>query len=258
MMRESLTKHLRAVSRIVALCLTTACLYLLWLGVAPFVLFSSNASRSWRSTIFRAWARAVARIAGMRTSVRGVAPRGAFFLVSNHLSYMDIVVLAARLDCVFVAKSEVASWPVIGLLCRSVNTIFVNRRNRRSIPRVLKSVEHALASGSGVVLFAEGTSTRGQTVAPFRPSLLEIAARERSRVHFAALSYRTPPAEAPAHESVCWWGDMTFPAHLYGLFKLPCFDVSLTFGDEPILEDDRKVLAKRLWTAVSARFVPVV
>jgi 1-acyl-sn-glycerol-3-phosphate acyltransferase len=258
MMGESLTKHLRAASRVVALCVTTACLYLFWLGVAPFVLSSSNASRRWRSFIFRTWARAVARIARMRTSVRGLAPSGAFFLVSNHLSYMDIVVLAAQLDCVFVAKSDVAGWPVIGILCRSMNTIFVNRRNRRSIPVTLKSVERALASGSGVVLFAEGTSTRGAAVAPFRPSLLELAAAKRIKVHYASLSYRTPQREAPAHESVCWWGEMTFPSHLYGLFKLPRFDVSVVFGDEPIHEGDRKVLAKRLWTAVSAEFVPVV
>jgi 1-acyl-sn-glycerol-3-phosphate acyltransferase len=258
MMKATLIKHLRAVSRVAALCALTACLYLLWLGVAPFVSLSSNASRRWRAFIFRAWARAVVRVACMKVNVRGVAPRGPFFLVSNHLSYMDVVVLAAHLDCVFVAKSEVARWPVIGFLCRSMNTIFVNRGNHRTIPVALKAIERALAKGSGVVLFAEGTSTRGVTVAPFRPSLLELAARERREVHFASLSYRTPAWEAPAHERVCWWGDMTFLKHLYGMFSLPSFDADLNFGGRTIIADDRKVLARELWTAVKAEFVPVV
>jgi 1-acyl-sn-glycerol-3-phosphate acyltransferase len=257
-MRMSLAKHLRACARGFALCSVTACLYCVWLAVGVVVSFSPGASRRWRGFVFRAWARAGARVAGMRINLRGVPPRGAFFLVANHLSYMDVVALASRLDCVFVAKSEVARWPVVGPLCRAVGTVFVDRRNRRSLPVVLDSVGRALAAGSGVVLFAEGTSTSGAGVAPFRPSLLELAARERIPVHYVSLSYRTPAGEAPASEAVCWWGDMTFPDHLYGLFQLPGFGVSLTFGEQPILEGDRKALARRLWSAVNAQFIPVV
>jgi 1-acyl-sn-glycerol-3-phosphate acyltransferase len=139
-----------------------------------------------------------------------------------------------------------------------VNTIFVNRRNRRSLPRVLDAVARALDEGTGVVLFAEGTSTCGANVAPFKSSLLELATQRRASVHFASLSYRTPPDEAHASESVCWWGDMTFLRHLYELFMLPGFDVSLAFGEQPICDDDRKALARRLWSAVNAQFIPVV
>jgi 1-acyl-sn-glycerol-3-phosphate acyltransferase len=171
---------------------------------------------------------------------------------------MDVVALASRLDCVFVAKSEVAGWPFVGALCRSVNTIFVNRRNRRSLPAVLDAVGRALDGGSGVVLFAEGTSTSGANVAPFKSSLLELATQRRAPVHFASLSYRTPPNEAHASEAVCWWDDMTFLRHLYALFMLPRFDVSLTFGEQPIRDGDRKALARRLWSAVNAQFIPVV
>ncbi len=133
-MTESLIKHQRAASRLIALCCVTAGLYFSWLAVAPLALPWPDASRRWRALIFRAWARAVCRIAGMRVGVRGVPPRGAFLLVSNHLGYMDVVALASVSDCVFVAKSEVAGWPVLGHLCRSVNTIFVNRRRRRRPP----------------------------------------------------------------------------------------------------------------------------
>src|SRR5689334_14992380 len=127
-MRTSLAKHLRAYVRVFALCVLTACVYLAWLVVGVAVSFSLTRSREWRSRFFCAWARAVALVVGMRVKVRGVAPTGPFLLVSNHLSYVDVVALASRLECVFVAKSEVARWPVVGRLCRSVNTIFVNRR----------------------------------------------------------------------------------------------------------------------------------
>src|ERR1051326_3547125 len=113
----TLTRHLRAVSRVSALCLITACVYLLRLAGGAVVFPSATASRKWRSAVLRAWARAVARVAGMRISSQGMPPRGPFFLVSNHLSYMDVVAIASRLDCVFVAKSEVAAWPVVGGLC---------------------------------------------------------------------------------------------------------------------------------------------
>ncbi|MGH9940848.1 MAG: lysophospholipid acyltransferase family protein [Pyrinomonadaceae bacterium] len=250
-------KHFRAIVRVVALCLATVGLYSLWLAGTPFVLLTADASRRWRGFNFRAWARAVARVAGMKIELLGVPPRGSFFLVSNHLGYMDIVALAACLDCVFVAKSEVARWPVIGFLCRSMNTVFIDRRRCRHLPTALARISRTLAAGSGVVLFAEGTSTSGANVAPFKPSLLELAARERMPVHYASLSYRTPRGEAPAHQSVCWWGDMTFLKHLFGLFQLSGFEAQLSFGAQPIEEEDRKLLAKKLWAAVNAQFVPV-
>lgn len=257
-MRTSLAKHLRASERVFALCVVTACVYLAWTVVGAAVSFSPTRSRGWRGRFFRAWARAAAHVVGMRVNVRGVAPTGAFLLVSNHLSYVDVVALASRLECVFVAKSEVARWPVVGRLCRSVNTIFVNRRNRRSLPSVLDAVGRTLGEGSGVAIFAEGTSTSGARVAPFRSSLLEHAARGRVPVHFASISYATPPTEKHASEAVCWWGDMTFVKHFYGLLMLPHFDASLAFGGRPVWADDRKVLAGRLWLGVNAQFVPVV
>lgn len=258
MREDSFMKHLRAIIRIIALCSATAGIYLFWVTGLPIVSVSVRASRRWRHLNFRAWAQTVAFIAGMKINLKGAPPEGPFLLVSNHLSYMDIVALAARLHCIFIAKSEVARWPVIGFLCRSMNTIFINRRRHRNIPVVLALIERSIARGSGVVLFAEGTSTSGMSVAPFKPSLLELAAQKRIPVHYASLSYRTPPGEAPAHQSVCWWGGMTFLKHLYGVFQLPGVEANLVFGEQPISAEDRKVLAQKLWSAVNAQFIPVV
>ena len=247
----------RAAARLFALCLLTAALYAVWVLSTVPLYVSQRARARWRGLLFRLWGHAVAAVLGMRLDARGVAPRPPFLLVVNHLGYADVVALAASCECVFVAKKEVESWPVVGRLCRSMRTIFVDRRSRRDIPRVLSQIEAALDVGTGVVLFAEGTSTRGAAVLPFKTPLLEAATRRGLPVHYASLSYRTPTGEAPADSSVCWWGDMTFPKHFFGLLKLKHFSADLAFGEEAIRDDDRKSLAAKLRAAVSARFVPV-
>ena len=255
-MRRAL-RTLRAAARLAALCLTTAALYAVWAAGAALPFTPARARVRWRGLIFHAWARAAAVVLGMRLGVSGSAPRPPFLLVANHLSYVDVVALAARCECVFVAKKEVASWPLVGRLSSRIGTVFIDRRLRRDIPRALSLVESALDEGAGVVLFAEGTSTRGRRVLPFKSPLLEAAARRGLPVQYASLSYSTPRGEAGADRSVCWWGDMTFPRHFFELLKLRSFRADLAFGEEGIREGDRKELAVKLWAAVSARFVPV-
>lgn len=247
----------RALVRLSALCLLTAALYAVWVVGLTLTFVSKRTRERRRGLLFRLWGRSAARCIAMKLDARGVAPRPPFLLVVNHLGYADVVALAASCECVFVAKKEVESWPVVGWLCQSMGTIFIDRRLRRDLPRALSMIESALDEGTGVVLFAEGTSTRGAGVRPFKSPLLEAAARRGLPVHYASLSYRTPPGEPRADNSVCWWGDMTFSKHFFGLLKLKSFHADLVFGEEAIVEDDRKALAVRLWTAVSARFVPV-
>jgi 1-acyl-sn-glycerol-3-phosphate acyltransferase len=212
----------------------------------------------WRNFLFRSWARTTAAIMGMKIQVSGRPPRAPFFLVSNHLSYIDIVVFASLLDCVFIAKLDIASWPVMGVICRSFHTIFIDRNKRRDIARVNARIEQTLAAGQSVMLFAEGTSTRGASVLPFKASLLEPAAKASYPVSYAAVSYRTPINQPPAHVSVCWWDEITFLNHLFALFHVPKFEAIVVFGEHSIQAADRKVLAERLWQAVTEQFIPVV
>ena len=251
--------HLGACTRLAALCLATAGFFALWVTGRLVITFSSPCrAAGWRALVFRAWARVAACVMGMRIESRGEPPRAPYLLVANHLGYVDVVALAALTGCVFVAKSEVAGWPVLGPTARALGTIFIDRRRARSIPAALARVGGELERGAGVVIFAEGTSTRGSVVAPFKPSLLEAAARAGAPVHYAALSYRTRHGRAAASERVCWWGDMTFLDHFYALLRLGGFDAEVRFGEQPITERDRKLLAQKLRAAVEAEFVPVV
>lgn len=250
-------KVFRAVWKGILFLLLSLGFYLTWLVVFPLLLPFRQAARRWRGFIFRTWAVTMLRLLGAKLTVRGTPPRPPFFLVSNHLSYVDVIVLAAQLDCVFVAKSDIAHWPLFGLFSRSFNTIFIDRSNRQDIPRVNALIENVMHQGWGVVVFPEGTSTRGAEVWPFRTSLLEPPARAGWPVSYASLSYRTRPHEAPAEEAVCWWGEMQFLPHLFGLLQLTGFDARLTFGETTIQETDRKLLATKLHAAVRNIFTPV-
>ncbi|HKQ61134.1 MAG TPA: lysophospholipid acyltransferase family protein, partial [Candidatus Polarisedimenticolaceae bacterium] len=202
--------------------------------------------------LVRAWAIALSRVLGIDVDVRGTPPRPPFLLVCNHLSYVDVLVLAAHVDASFVAKAEIARWPLVGRLCRAVDTLFVDRGSKRALPEAVEQLGSWLENGRGVVLFPEGTSSDGSSVLPFRSPLLEIAAAGGWPVSYAALSYAVAPEDPPARVAVCWWGEAGFLGHLWGLLALARIRARVVFGAAPICESDRKLLASKLWTAVEA------
>ncbi len=246
-------KHLRAGFRFVLFVASTFLLYGIWF-VGNF--FIPN-KLFWRQIIFRTWAQIFVKISGMTIEVVGKPPRPPFFLVSNHLSYTDIPALRAVTEGVFVAKGEIESWFLAGKIVGDMGAIFINRQNRRDIPRAGAEIIKKLNNGEGVIVFPEGTSSKGEKVLPFNSSFLEFAAKTDLPVSYAAISYKTPPGQPKASEVVCWWEDISFAAHIFRLFHVGKFTAVITFGDETVLETDRKELAKTLWEKVSKKFIPV-
>ena len=215
--------------------------------------------RRWRSYCFQGWSLGVLRILRIRVTFEGHPPtKGPFVLATNHLSYLDVMVLASVVPAVFVAKSEVRGWPVWGILARAMGTIFVDRSRARDTRRVGAAIATELEQGGGVVVFPEGTSSPGYEVGRFRSSLLDAAVRTGTPVHYAALSYATAPDDPPAHLSVCWWGDMTFAPHFWQLTGLDRIDALVRFGARSVSGSDRKTLARALQQAVADHFTPVV
>lgn len=211
-----------------------------------------------RTWCLRQWARGITTILHVDLVSNGPIPRtGPFVLVTNHLSYLDVILLAQLVGAVYVAKREVRSWPVWGVLSRVLGTIYIDREQRRDTLRVSDAIERALYRGENVVIFPEGTSTDGSAVAPFRSSLLEAAARSGRPVHYASLSYRTQADDPPAHLAVCWWGDMEFAPHFWTLCGISQIEASIRFGDQPVRAGDRKQLALSLHQAVTNNFTPV-
>ena len=228
---------------------------LLVLGLLPaHLLGRREALNAW---ILRLWSRLALCVIGVRVEVRGTPPRAPFFLVSNHVSYLDIVLLGRNTGASFIAKSEVRSWPLMGWLARSVGTLFVDRGRPKDVVRVAREIEAKLARGRGLILFPEGTSTSGRDVVPFRGSLLAPLARSESEVHYASVRYVTGPGDPPARDVVAWWGDMAFGGHFLKLLSLRRIEARIVFGAEPHRNPDRKALAASLHQAVAETFEPI-
>ncbi len=114
----------------------------------------------------------VARAAGMRVRVVGEPLERDVLFLANHLSWLDILVLAGASGTAFVSKAEVAATPVVGWLAGLNNTVFVARAERSGVRGQADALRSALASGQPVALFPEGTTDGGPAILPFRPSLL--------------------------------------------------------------------------------------
>ena len=175
------------------------------------------------------------RIFGVRVHTSGDETRLAPALyVSNHISYLDIIVLG-RLRAFFIAKSEVASWPVFGQLARFQNTLFIERKAGRARQQTQFMQEH-LRKGQRLTLFAEGTSTNGTHVEAFKSSLFEAAnlgeAEPRVAIQPITVAYthhNDKPMNQAQLDHYAWYATMPFGSHFAALFPLKKVDVKIHF-----------------------------
>ena len=207
----------------------------------PFVARSERLHA--RTAWLQHWSRFACRILGIRVTTRGSMPQSGL-LVCNHLSYLDVVVLSSIGPCVFVAKRDVAAWPLFGWLAHAAGTIFVDRERRLASADVVDLVREAIAGGSLVVLFPEGTSSDGSTVLPFKSSLLESAVQLRCPVAAAAIEHALE--DGSVADEVCYWGDMTLLPHLLNLFSKREIRSKCSFSLPKIRAGDRKEIAAEL------------
>ncbi len=238
-------------ARLAAFALWSVAIALAWL--LRRVPVPKDARPALASRYTRAWSRGVLRILGAELRVHGSAPKTACFLVSNHLSYLDIAVLASQVPCTFVSKREVASWPGLGILANLAGTLYVDRSSHRDAERVSRSIGSHFRAGGSLALFPEGTTTPGFEVGPFRSPLLAYPAATGMPVHAAAIRYQAPEGFPPAAISIAWWGDASFLPHFLGLFRMPWMRIDLSFAAGTAAHPDRKTLAATLRSAVAGR-----
>lgn len=236
--------HLRAWIRLLMLAVVTGGFVSFAAIVTAFAKDDVDRLRR-RGVLFRRWCQATLKVLGVRLRARGRCPESASLVIANHLSYLDVMVLGADVPMVFVAKSEVASWPLVGPLCSFVGTLYIDRTSRAGLPAVANSVANLMAAGIRVMVFPEGTTTAGDQLLPFRPALLQPAIDQGAAVACATLMYETPPGSIPAQASVCWVGDAPFMPHVYGFFGLPSIDAHVVWTDGVLKEKSRRDLAAR-------------
>lgn len=196
------------------------------------------------------WGKSVCKILSIEVEVVGNIPEPPFFLVSNHLSYVDIIIYFKTLKTTFVSKAEVKNWPVIGIMARTLEIIFIDRRRKSDVARVNQSVADQISEYKGVVLFPEGTTSSGESLLPFKPSILEHPAKSQMPVHYAYITYETGPEDVDAIDSVCWWNDEPFGSHFFKFAGNRSTKARIWFGGETVHKSDRKELAEELYKKV--------
>jgi lyso-ornithine lipid O-acyltransferase len=250
-------KSIRAVTRILLVAITTISLYIIYFIGYLFVRIFKGRHEPLRNFFMTLWANTLLFILNIHVEVKGRPPAAPFFLISNHLSYIDILPLYQNLDCTFVAKKEVESWPLIGYMAKTMGVIFIDRTRKVDVGRVNKIISNSLHEDQGIVLFPEGTTSPGERVLPFKASLLEHPASIEFDVHYATLTYQTSEKDLPASESVCWWGGISFSAHILRLVKNRRIECQIIFGSDTVSNPDRKQLADELYEKVNQQFKPV-
>jgi 1-acyl-sn-glycerol-3-phosphate acyltransferase len=208
------------------------------------------------------WHRIATRLIGIRVHVHGApASERPLLIVSNHVSWLDITVLGSVMPLSFISKAEVAKWPVFGLFAKLQRSVFVERDRRSRTGTVAGEIAQRLTDGDVLVLFAEGTSSNGIHVLPFRTALVGAAARaiettgEAVTVQPLAINYTQLhglPIGRFHKPRVAWYGDMEMAPHLWWVLKHGELDVDVAFG-EPLAYGagaDRKAIAARAEAAV--------
>jgi lyso-ornithine lipid O-acyltransferase len=221
----------------------------------------------------RLYHRLCCRLIGFRLDVRG-APSGhrPTLFVANHVSYSDIMVLGALIEGSFVAKTEVAGWPLFGWLAKLQRSVFVDRRVRTARDQ-RGSMADRLHRGDNLILFPEGTSSDGLRVLPFKSALLGAAHLGENRtalvqpVSLAYTEHDGLPITRYERPAFAWYGDMDLAPHMWHLFGLGSVGVVVEFhppldpADFPsrkaLTEHCRRVIAGAVSSALSGRLPPV-
>ncbi|HVZ84311.1 MAG TPA: lysophospholipid acyltransferase family protein [Terracidiphilus sp.] len=184
---------------------------------------------------------------GVRARVTGQPPRLGI-VVSNHLSYLDILVLSSAMPCFFISKAEIDRWPYFGWAARTGGTLFLDRTSMSSAEKVAAAIAGRLPLPVPILFFPEGTSTDGSSVLPFYTRFFEPAVRAGAPVTAAAVRYI--PGDGRAERDLCWFGDDPFLPHLWKTLGGGRFTAEVALG-EPHVYTHRRLAA----TATRAEIV---
>lgn len=199
---------------------------------------------------------------GIRIQTKGelLSSKGTVY-VSNHISYLDIIIYFTRIRASFIAKSDVAKWPVFGFLAKISQTIFIER-TKAGLKNGSKKIEMRLKQGRNLILFPEGTSTNGREVLPFKSGFFQVLLGSEYCKYIQPISIQlstindNKPREQQEYDHYAWYADMTLVPHLWKFFTLKSCGVLITYH-EPIMitaDMDRKLIAKKCEEAVSNSF----
>jgi len=239
-----------------------AVLRLLWLlfhfifGISLLFVYRFRWGKQWFYTeqgaqATQKWMRQGCRVLGLDIQTRGVVSSGAVMMVANHISWLDIVGLAASSPVTFVSKSDLKSWPIVGMLARFSGTVFIRRGSLFSMHDTLTSLVDILELGRKTIFFPEGTTTTGETVKTFHSGLFETASIANCRVQPVAIRYYREGQQDRIISP--YIDDDHFLMHLWRLLLKGGVSLHLDFLDEIQTEkNNRREVARICRARISA------
>jgi lyso-ornithine lipid O-acyltransferase len=233
---------------------------LLTLPLMPVQALLVASGSGWGRRLPRLYHQWSSRILGFRVVIAGErsAQRPTLF-VSNHVSYVDIEILGGVIEGSFIAKAEVARWPLFGWLAKLQRTVFVDRRVRSTAAQ-RDAIRARLDAGDDLILFPEGTSGDGNRILPFKSALFSVADYAGPQglivqpLSIAYLRLDGIPMGRAYRPFFAWYGDMTLGSHLWTMLGLGTVDVAVIFHEPVTLAQcgSRKALAEHCHRVISA------
>lgn len=236
--------------------------------LAHGLLSVSGARRRWRwisRLINRNLAALVRALLNIRVRLEGDPKRvgdGGCLIASNHLGYVDGIILGSMFPVVFVSKKEVRRWPWIGAWTALCGTIYIDRQRKEKIPLLVGEMAEKLNQGANVLSFPEGTSTNGDRLLPFQSAPFAAPLRARAPIVPVTLTYRRidgRPLTSDNRDRVYWYGDMEFLGHFWELLAVRRIEVTVRIHaaiETSRYKNDslgRKALSQRTYDAIAGK-----
>ena len=203
------------------------------------------------------------RIFGIKIKTFGkVSINFPILLISNHASYLDIIILGSLFKTSFIAKKEISKWPLLGILAKLQNTIFIDRRVSSLKNQENKIIKH-LNEKKNLVIFPEGTSSDGNRVLPFKSSLFNIFEKNLNSkilVQTITIVYKKIngiPMNRIERKNITWHSNMDLIPNIFNVLKKLSIEVDIIFNDEflPSKKYDRKKLALLCWEKLNYNLI---
>lgn len=203
-------------------------IYLICGAILHLLITFIKPSLRWKafSHLTKVFASALRKILSVRVIIDGnadIVASGATLIVSNHLSYLDGIILGSIFPVVYLSKKEIKSWPLVGWMASISGTIFIDRARKDKSPEYLSEILRKMNDNVNVLLFPEGTSTNGENILPFQSVFFAAPLKIRCKIlpitiHYAKIN--NEDASKIERDKIHWYGQMPFSNHLKKMMRL--------------------------------------
>ena len=201
-----------------------------WLGYWRVKTRFPKLNDEQRARAVEEWSRHMLHAMGIEVRVKGHPATGPVLMASNHISWLDILVIHGACHCRFVAKSEIRQWPLLGAMTAGGGSLFIERASNRDALRVVHQMAHALQQGHVLCVFPEGGTGDGKTLLPFHANLLQAAIAAHAPIQPLGLQFYEAASGRPSF-APCYHANDTLLGSLWRTLCAPPLLAQVRYGD---------------------------